>query len=161
MAKTIIGIMGPGKGATAQDLNQATELGRLIAREDWVLLTGGRKEGVMNAASEGAQQSGGLTVGILPSQTKADASKFVDIPICTGMGSARNNINILSSDVLVVCGIGAGTTSEIMLALKAGKPVILVNPNQKLIDFIDELPYSPPKIADSAEEAVRYIRDFL
>jgi uncharacterized protein (TIGR00725 family) len=52
-------------------------------------------------------------------------SRYIRVPILTGMGSARNTINVLSSRVVVACHGGAGTISEIALALKHGKPVIL------------------------------------
>lgn len=161
MAKTVIGVMGPGQGATDQDIQIATELGRQIAGQGWVLLTGGRGEGVMNAASQGAQQAGGLTVGILPTEDQQDMSSFVDIPICTGMGSARNNINVLSSDVVVACGSGAGTASEIMLALKVQKALVVLNASDGLLQFIRELPYPEPEIAASAEEAISLIKASL
>lgn len=153
--------MGPGDGATPENIQQATELGKLIAQEKWVLLTGGRNTGIMEAASQGAHQAGGLTVGVLPSENGNEMSEFVDIPICTGMGSARNNVNVLSSDVVIALGSGAGTTSEIMLAMKAQTPIILLKPSQKLIDFVDELPYTKPKYANSPAEAVSLIKKFL
>lgn len=153
--------MGPGDDATPKDIEQATEIGKLIAESRWVLLTGGRNVGVMEAASKGAQQASGLTIGILPSENKNGMSEFVDIPICTGMGSARNNINVLTSDVVIACGTGAGTTSETMLAMKAQKPIILVNPSQQLVDFLDELPYPTPKVAPSAAKAIQVVKDLL
>lgn len=161
MAKTIIGVMGPGKTASPKDIKQATELGNLIAQEKWVLLTGGRNMGVMEAASKGAHQAGGITVGILPSENRNEMSQFIDIPISTGMGSARNNINVLSSDVVVALGAGAGTTSEIMLAMKAEKPLILINPTQKLVDLINSLPYPRPNIVPSAAKAIQIVKDIL
>ena len=157
MSKTVIGVMGPGDGTSQQDLEQVYELGKLIAEQNWILLTGGRNTGVMNAASKGAQKSGGITVGILPSDNKDGMSEFVDIPICTGMGSARNNINVLSSNVVVACGTGAGTSSEIMLALKAQKPIILLNPSQNMVKLLDEFPYPKPYIASSPKNAINLI----
>lgn len=161
MSQTIIGVMGPGNSAVPKDINQAVELGTLIAQSGWVLLTGGRNIGVMDAASKGARQAGGLTVGVLPSENKEGASEYLDIPICTGMGSARNNINILSSDVIVACGSGTGTTSEIMLALKAEKPLVLLSPSQKLVDYITELKYPPPAQYRSAKKAISFIDQHL
>ena len=160
MAKTIIGVMGPG-GATDKEKSMATELGKQIALNGWTLLTGGRNAGVMHAASKGAHEAGGLTIGILPSSDRKGMSKFVDIPICTGMGSARNNINILSSDVVVACGTGAGTTSEVMLALKSQRPLILLTPSQKLMEFISELNYPRPHFAHTVDEAIKLIQDNL
>ena len=122
----IVGVMGGGR-ATARDTEEAHKLGRLIAQNGWVLLNGGRAAGIMAASAEGAAQAGGLTVGVLPDDNKAQMSEHIRIPILTGMGSARNAINVLSSDVVVACPGGAGTVSEIALALKHGKTVILLN----------------------------------
>lgn len=72
----------------------------------------------------GPLKTGGLTVGILPGTTLHTASPHITIPIRTGMGMARNCINVLSSDVVVACPGGPGTLSEIALALKSDKPVI-------------------------------------
>ena len=139
MSKIVVGVMGPGQGASPDAIATAFELGRLIAREGWVLLTGGRNTGVMDAACRGAKEAGGLTIGILPGSDDHSLSGSVDIPILTGMGQARNNINVLSSRVLFVCGMGAGTASEIALAIKAGKKVIMMNCNRKSNVFFESL----------------------
>lgn len=153
--------MGPGEGATQKEMVDAYELGQLIAKQEWVLLTGGRNVGVMNSASKGAHEAGGLVIGVLPSENKSEISEFVDIPICTGMGSARNNINVLSSDVVVACGLGAGTTSEIMLALKAEKPLILLNPAPTLTEYIKDLSYPLPTIVKSPEQVIQAVTNLL
>lgn len=122
----IVGVMGPAK-ARRQDVENARALGELIARREWVLLTGGRDVGVMHAASQGAKKvPRSLTVGVLPT-TRDKISKYVDVAIITEMGNARNNVCVLSSQVIVACGLGgAGTVSEVALALKAGKEVVLL-----------------------------------
>lgn len=153
--------MGPGDGATKRDTENAYTLGQLIAEQNWILLTGGRNVGVMDAASRGAKSSGGVTVGILPSDNKNGMSDFIDIPICTGMGGARNNINVLSSDVVVACGTGTGTISEIMLALKANKPVFLINTSKNLKKLLDEMPYPKPNITPSPPDAIDLIRQII
>ena len=119
----VIGVMGGGNVDPAT-MENAYELGRLVAGQDWCLLNGGRDSGVMEASAKGACENGGMTIGILPDDTSQAASPYIRIPICTGMGMARYCINVLSSDVVVACPGGAGTLSEIALALKAGKPVI-------------------------------------
>lgn len=161
MAKTIIGIMGPGDHARGKDWEAAYRLGTLIAKEGWVLLSGGRNVGVMDAASKGAKEAGGLTIGILPDEDKKSMSTYVDIPILTGMGSARNNINILSSDVVVACGLGAGTMSEIMLGIKSGKSILLLNQSDTTISFLDELAYSKLYFADEPQEIISRIRQLV
>jgi uncharacterized protein (TIGR00725 family) len=120
MSRVVIGVMGPGDDAQEPVLSYAQELGRRVAEEGWVVLSGGRDCGVMDAVSRAAHDAGGLTVGILPGPGRDGMSDGVDIPIVTGMGSARNNINVLSSDVVVACGISSGTASEIALAINGG-----------------------------------------
>lgn len=137
--KIIIGVMGPGNQATADDLKNAYELGKYIAQEGWILLTGGRNVGVMNEASRGAKAAGGLTVGILPTAVPEVVSEAVDIAIYTDMGNARNNINVLSSTVIIACGMGTGTASEVALALKNGKSVILLTDSQVSQNFFVHL----------------------
>ena len=122
----IIGIMG-GAAANDNDEQDAYTLGGLIAKQGWILLNGGRDTGVMAASAKGASDQDGLTIGILPGNTHTHASQYIRIPIVTGMGNARNCINVLSSDVVVACPGGMGTLSEIALALKCSKPVILLN----------------------------------
>jgi uncharacterized protein (TIGR00725 family) len=124
--KTIIGVMG-GSVADYETLEAARELGRLIALEGWVLLNGGRDAGVMHASAEGAQEAGGLVVGVLPDEGTMLTAPGVDIPIYTGMGDARNVINVLSSRVVIAMHGGAGTVSEIAHALKLGRPVITIS----------------------------------
>ncbi|MCP4693636.1 MAG: TIGR00725 family protein [Desulfobacterales bacterium] len=125
-AKTIIGVMGGG-AASEGDAEAARLLGRLIAERGWILLNGGRPCGIMEASARGAREAGGLTLGVLPDENRAHASGYIDIPVMTGMGNARNCINVLTSHVVVACRGGAGTLSEIALALKCGRPVILLN----------------------------------
>lgn len=122
----IIGVMGGGT-ASARAEQAAYKLGELIARQGWILLNGGRNAGIMAASAKGAADAGGITVGILPDAHATDTCPHIQIPIYTGMGGARNAINVLSSRVVVACPGGAGTLSEIALAIKHGKPVILMD----------------------------------
>jgi uncharacterized protein (TIGR00725 family) len=127
MKKTfIIGVMGGGKALPTHE-QKAYNLGKLIAMQGWILLNGGRNSGIMEASARGAAENGGLTVGILPDDHDNRKSAYISIPIITGMGSARNCINVLSSHAVVACPGGPGTLSEIAIALKYGKKVILLD----------------------------------
>ncbi|NER46863.1 MAG: TIGR00725 family protein [Symploca sp. SIO1A3] len=159
MRKTIIGVMGPGNPPTEIDLHRAYRLGQLIAQEGWVLLTGGRKVGVMDAASKGAQVAGGLTVGILPDDNTSEISEAVDIAIITNMDSARNNINVLSSDVVIACGMGTGTASEVALALKNGKQVVLLTDDQDSQRFFTNLSPEQVFLVNSPEAAIKLVKE--
>ena len=119
--KPMIGVIG---AAIADDelMNIAKAVGRSIAERGWTLVSGGLS-GVMEAASKGASEAGGVVVGILPTATTADANPYVAIPIATNMGHARNAIIAHTADVLLACGGGYGTLSEIALANKLDKKV--------------------------------------
>jgi uncharacterized protein (TIGR00725 family) len=161
MKKIIIGIMGPGQGAREIDRQMAYELGRSIAVEGWVLLTGGRNVGVMEAANQGAKQEQGLTVGILPTADGKGVSEAVDIAIFTDMGNARNNINVLSSDGVIACGMESGTASEVALALKSNKPVVLLNCDRPTQLFFQQLSADRVWVADSVEGAMQTLKMIL
>lgn len=161
MSKVIIGVMGPGAGASPVDLDYARELGRLIATEGWILLTGGREAGVMDAASQGAKQAGGLTVGVLPGRDRQGMSAAVDIAIVTDLGNGRNNVNVLTSDVVIACGMGAGTASEIALAIKNYKPLILLNLCDRACEFFHSLAPHQVKVANNPKQAIEMARGWL
>ena len=156
--KIIIGVMGVGENARAIEIENAYQLGKLIAEHGWVLLTGGRKAGVMEAASKGAKAANGLTVGILPDRDPQNVNDAVDIAIVTDLGNARNNINVLSSDIVIACGMGLGTASEVALALKNGKKVILLAQNSETKAFFRSL--SPDKlfIANNPQQAIALVQ---
>ena len=160
MRKTIIGVMGPGKASPTEAQN-AYDLGFLIAQNNWVLLTGGRNMGVMQAASRGAKAANGLTVGILPTADANGLADTVDLAIFTDMGSGRNNINVLSCDVVIACGMGAGTASEVALALKADKPVVLLNDNPESQRFFHSLSPTRVFIAQTPQNAIAFVQDLL
>jgi len=157
--RPIIGVMGGGQ-SSPEESSTAYRLGALIAESGWILLNGGRKAGIMHASAKGAKAQGGTTVGILPDETLCGVSEYIDIPIRTGMGNARNCINVLSSDVVVACPGGAGTLSEIALALKTNTPVILLGFDTGDIfrPYIDRnLLY----LADTPEAVIEKIHDIL
>jgi len=117
-----VGVIGQGEcDETLARL--AEQVGRSIAEAGAALVCGGMG-GVMEAACRGAKAAGGLTIGILPGQDRAEANEWVDIAIATGVNEARNLAIIRTSDVLIAVGGSYGTLSEIGFALKAGKRVV-------------------------------------
>src|SRR3954466_6854556 len=125
--RPVIGVMGPA-ACDDQIPAGARAVGRAIAERGAVLLTGGRA-GVMEAASRGARDAGGLTIGVLPGAGTGASppNAYVDVALYTGLGEARNWVNVCSSDALIAIGGGFGTLSEIALALKARKPLVLLD----------------------------------
>lgn len=113
----------------------------------------------MTSVASGVRMGGGIVIGFLPGVTAEDASPDLDLALPTGLGQARNAVNILSSDAVIACGMGLGTASEIALALKARKPVILLGATRTAQAFFRETAGRPVPAVDSPEEAVQWIAD--
>ena len=155
MRRPVVGVMGGG--AVGDDvIDMARRLGALIAQRGWVLLNGGRNAGVMAASAAGARQAGGTVIGVLPDRDTRAACPDLDYAIVTGLGDARNLINVLSSDVVIACPGGAGTLSEVALAAKNAKPLILLNfdPGHTLDPYRNTAPvFSVTTPEEAVEEA--------
>lgn len=123
--KPRVGIIG-GSVCTEETYQQAKEIGREVAKRGAYLVTGG-VGGVMEAASIGAKEAGGTTIGILPGDKFHSANPWVDIPIVTGMSHGRNIIIVRSCDVIIAISGSYGTLSEIAFALKLNVPIIGFN----------------------------------
>ena len=138
--RPVIGVMGAGEDAIPAAIAAAQELGRALAQRGWVVLSGGRDCGVMAAVSHGASQvDGHLVVGILPDKGES-ACTSLDLVIPTGLGQARNLINVIAADAVVICGGGGpGTASEACHAIKAGKPLFLLQAPDLWASFFSSL----------------------
>lgn len=121
----VVGIMG-GAACSEDDYEDTRWIAGELAREGWVILCGGRG-GVMEAAARGAAENGGLAVGVMPGSDAAESppNPWIRVVIFTGLSDARNAVNVRSSDVVLAIGGAYGTLSEIALAAKIGKPVVL------------------------------------
>jgi uncharacterized protein (TIGR00725 family) len=117
-----VAVVGPGEASPAE-LAAAEEVGAGLAQRGVVVVTGGLG-GVMEAACRGAEREGGLTVGLLPGLDRSAANPHARVVLPTGLGELRNGLVVRAADALVAVGGGAGTLSEIALALKQGKPVV-------------------------------------
>lgn len=159
LRKPVIAIVGTGQDVEPA-VSNARELGRLIAKQGWVLISGGRNAGVMRAANEGAKGSEqSLTIGISPDR-ETEVSPHVDVAIITDIGEARNNIIVLSADVVIACGVEeAGTSSEVALALKAKKPVILLGVTERAKAFFGEIGEHLIHIADTPVECINLAKN--
>lgn len=123
--KRFIAVIG-GSDCTPEEARLAEEVGRELARKDAILVCGGLG-GVMEAACKGASAGGGLTIGILPGGSRQTANPYVQIPVVTNLGEARNVIVVKSSEAVIAIGGGYGTLSEIGHALRNGIPVVGLN----------------------------------
>ncbi len=118
----IISVIG-SSAATAEQADLAWEVGRLLASRGATVACGGLG-GVMEAVCGGARSAGGTTVGVLPGSDPSIANVHVDIPVCTGIGYARNVIVVKTGGSVIAIGGAFGTLSEIGHALAEGVPVV-------------------------------------
>lgn len=125
--RIVIGVMGASQ-CDEHTWEMARQVGQLIAERGAVLLCGGRG-GVMEAAAQGTKEAGGLSIGIMPGSSAAETppNPYIDIALFTGLRDGRNWINVCASDAIIAIAGGYGTLSEIALALKIGKPVVLLH----------------------------------
>lgn len=136
-------------GGTVSDSERevAREVGRLLGERGHTLVCGGRG-GVMAAACEGASAAGGLTVGILPGEDPAAANEYVEVPIATGLGHARNALVVMNGEAVIAIDGSGGTLSELGFAFVYGRPVVGLETH----DFPGVEAVETPKEAVSAVE---------
>lgn len=129
MRRTTIGVIGSSGEAPGSDgaviMRVAQEVGAQIAAAGAVLVSGGTT-GVMAAASRGAHEAGGTTVGFLPDADYARVSEHVDIAFPTGMGTIRNLLTARCCDAVIMINGGVGTLNELTIAYDFGTPVVVV-----------------------------------
>ncbi len=147
--KTIVAVIG-GRVVEPALLEEAEKVGRALAEHGVVVMTGGLG-GVMEAASKGAREAGGLTLGTLPGEDVSEANPHVLIPVATGLGIARNVVIAHTAGALIAIGGQYGTLSEIAHALQLKKPVVGIGS----WDIDGVIP------ASDAEEACRLVLDAL
>jgi uncharacterized protein (TIGR00725 family) len=124
MKPLYISVIGGGSCASGESA-LAEQVGRLVAEAGAILVCGGLG-GVMEAAARGARAAGGTTIGILPGHERSAANAYLDYVITTGIGHARNLAVVSSGDAVIAVGGEYGTLSEIGLAAKLGRPVVIV-----------------------------------
>jgi len=148
---TAIGVVG-GSQISGEENSLAYEVGKHIAKNNAVLVCGGLG-GIMEAASRGAAENGGIVVGILPGENKNTANPYIHIALPSGMGVGRNILVVRSSDVLIAFPGSYGTLSEIALALNVGKTVVYM-PGSWNLSKIGQVSSSQFKEAFDAPQAV-------
>ncbi|MDJ0273699.1 MAG: TIGR00725 family protein [Aigarchaeota archaeon] len=136
----------------------AYEVGREVALRGAVLITGGLG-GVMEAASKGAYEAGGITVSIIPQKDASQANPYSTVVVATGIGHLRNFVNVYSADGVIVVGGGAGTLSEIAAAYIEGKPIVALKGSGGVADeyagrYLDQRRTVLVHAAETPREAV-------
>jgi hypothetical protein len=147
MAGVQVAVIGSG----AEHEGRAEEVGRLLAERGCTVVTGGLGS-VMAAAARGAKSAGGVTIGLLPGESRAAASEWIDHVVVTGVGHARNLAVVASGDAVIAVGGQWGTLAEIGFARVLGRPVVILDPGWEL-DGVQR--------AETAAEAVELALDAI
>jgi uncharacterized protein (TIGR00725 family) len=117
-----VGVIG-GRRCSTDIAELAFQVGRGIAEKGWILVCGGMG-GVMEQACRGARSRNGITLGILPGDSRQTANPYLSCSVVTGLGEARNVLVVKSSQAIIAIDGSYGTLSEIALANAAGIPVV-------------------------------------
>ncbi|MCF8030568.1 MAG: TIGR00725 family protein [Desulfohalobiaceae bacterium] len=142
-----ISVIGAGECA-GEIYGLAREVGRILAERGHILVCGGMG-GVMEAASKGACLAGGQVIGILPGSDPREANPFVTCAVTTEMGIMRNYLVVQNGGAAIALSGGYGTLSEIGMALKLGRKVLLLG-GWKQIDGVQPVA-SPEEAVDRAQ----------
>jgi uncharacterized protein (TIGR00725 family) len=155
MQPEYISVIGGGQ-CGASEYAAASEVGRLVAEAGATLVCGGLS-GIMEAAARGAREAGGSTIGILPGHDRRLANPYLDHVVTTGMGHARNLAVVSSGDAVIAIGGSWGTLSEIALARRVGRPVVILSGWRLQNDYGTEGIW----YASSPREAMALVRQAL
>ncbi len=151
-----IGVIGQSGEITPAVEEMSATIGRKIAKEGGILISGGR-DGVMMAASRGAQEAGGITVGILPGKKIEEGNPYLDIPITTGFGlDYRSLILVHTCDAIIMVGGKSGTFSELSLSYQNGRPVVVLTGSGGWADKIGELVSADGCMDDRCTGLIRF-----
>ena len=150
--KPVISVIGPHE-CSEWEAQAAERVGRLLASNGVTVICGGRG-GVMEAVCRGAQEAGGVTIGILPGLNVEEGNQYLTIAIPTGLGEGRNVIVAQAGKAVIAIGGRFGTLSEIAFALKVGKQVVGLRTWDPLYSDGSR---TPIQIVKTPEEAVELV----
>ncbi|PSP80126.1 TIGR00725 family protein [Halobacteriales archaeon QS_1_68_20] len=115
-----VSVIGGGT-VTGEEYDTAREVGRLLGERGHSVVCGGLG-GVMAAACEGAREVGALTVGILPGEDPTAANEYVEVPVATGLGHARNALVVMNGEAVIAVSGESGTLTELGFAAIYDRP---------------------------------------
>ena len=160
---------------------EARELGLLIGQNNYNIVYGGSKLGLMYACAGAVKETGGKIIGIMPEKIASfgcanpeDCDEFI---LTAGMRGRKAKLDEVSDAVIALAG-GYGTLEELaeiivqkQLAYN-NKPIVILNTDgfyDKLVEFFDVIikrNFANPAsinlfyIAKTPQEAIDYIRNY-
>jgi uncharacterized protein (TIGR00725 family) len=157
IVKRVVAVCGPGGEVAPELLRAAEHVGTLLAAAGVDVVTGGL-DGVMAAAARGARAAGGRAIGVLPGTDARAGNEYLSMALATGLGQLRNGLVVNAADAVIAVGGSWGTLSEIALAGRAAKPVVVIHGWQIRDEAGRPVPVAT---ADDAEEAVAFVLQSL
>ena len=135
--KTITVFCGSSTGKDAKLMEQATLLGKTLAKQKIQLVYGGSNVGLMTAVADGALSEGGTVIGVLPDFLRAKEvahTGLTELIIVENMHDRKMKMNELCDGVIALPG-GFGTLEELFEMLTWAqlglhqKPIAILNTN--------------------------------
>lgn len=159
---------------------EARKLGELIGKEGYILVNGGANVGLMEAVTISAGKAGAQTIGIIPERMikRSLASENSHNVIVTKDMMDRKAKMREISDAFIALPGGFGTLEEILEVMTLRqlgyhtKAVVIVNTNNFYHHLLKQFEYFYSEkiakkayrelcfIADSAQEAIDYIKNY-
>jgi uncharacterized protein (TIGR00730 family) len=144
MSKTVCVYCSSSDALSASYFQAATAFGALLAQNQYTLIYGGGRIGLMGALARAVHQHGGKVIGVIPKslQEKEVGYSSADELIITKDLRDRKAIMEARADAFVALPGGFGTFEEIfeILTLKQlqfhTKPIVLVNTNHFYDHFV-------------------------
>ncbi len=142
-----IGVMGSAGGKIDENIREKVyALGQESAYHDCALITGGCP-GLPYAATKGARNCGGVTIGISPGlnleehiKTYGSPTEHIDVLIYTGSGLMGREVTaIRSCDIVIIVGGRSGTLGEFSIAYDEGKLIGVLEGSGGITEIIKQI----------------------
>jgi len=168
-------------GNSAIYKEQATLLGKTLAKHNIEVVYGGTKIGLMGAVADGALNEGGRVVGVLPHLLKSreiEHERLTELIFVDSMHERKVKINDLCDGVISLPG-GFGTMDELFEILTLAqlglhqKPIALLNTNdfytpllafvQAMVDrgFVQKSHQDMIIVSDNIDELIDKMNNYI
>ncbi len=159
---------------------EANNLGTLLGKNNFTLINGGAKVGLMEATTVAANKAGTKTIGIIPEKLKKrdlSSNNSCEIIITKNMQDRKAKMRQISDAFIALPG-GFGTLEEILevLTLKHlsyhNKPIVFINTNNYFEHLFKQFEVSVDNffakktstdyyfVANNSYEAIEYIKSY-
>lgn len=151
-----VAICGAGESTRQEVEEKAFEIGRHLAEQGVLVLTGGC-HGYPLKAAEGAVEGGGPVLAVSPAKDQQEHEQSYKFPLkpftqieYTGMGiPARNYALVTEADAVIIIGGQTGTLNEFTIAFHQRKPIGVLQGSGGMTSLLPQLAATCEKQGES------------